>query len=289
MKRLVAATITLLGAAVLGSTASAAESVKLENGIDIAYDSQGSGERTVILIHGYSFAKEVWSRTMPHLSEDWRVIAYDIRGFGDSTKPESGYDYPTMAEDLRLFMDALEIDEAVLIGHSMGGILIQDFTVTYPERVTGLVLANVHARNRPPLGMNDDFQATIDAWGDAETNREIFEGFTPVFFKPENLEEGDLDELISMNVKSGTAALKQALETIFTTEAMSAETWENISMPVLIAATTNDVIPCGTEGWLLDSLPRSDIAIFKRVGHTPMWEKPRAFAEAVNDFLGTLN
>ncbi|WP_421723429.1 alpha/beta fold hydrolase [Bauldia sp.] len=287
--RRVIGTISLLGAIALGANQSAAESVTLENGIDVAYDSQGSGEKTVILVHGYSFAKEIWSRAMPHLSDGWRLIAYDIRGFGDSTKPDDGYDYPTMANDLRLFMDALDVDEAVLIGHSMGGILIQDFATTYPERVSGLVLANVHARNRPPLGMNDDFQATIDAWGDAETNREIFQGFTPVFFKAENLRDGDLDELISMNVKSGTAALKQALETIFTTEAMSAETWEAIDMPVLIVASTNDVIPCGTEGWLLDSLPQSDIVVFKRVRHTPMWEKPEAFAEAVNGFLDTLN
>ncbi len=280
--------VAVIGAIAVSTNALAGETVSLENGLEVAYESQGSGERTVILVHGYSFAKEVWSRTMPHLSDDWRVIAYDIRGFGDSTKPDGGYDYPTMARDLELFMDALDIDKAVLIGHSMGGILIQDFATTHPDRVSGLVLANVHARNRPPLGMNDDFQATIDAWGDAETNREIFTGFTPVFFHPENLQDGDLDELVSMNVKSGTAALKQALETIFTTEAMSPETWERIDMPVLIVASTNDVIPCGTEGWLLNSLPQSDIVYFKRVGHSPMWERPEAFAEAVNGFVATI-
>ena len=141
--------------------------VEVADGVKLAYHNVGDGDQAVILIHGYSFSKEIWHKVEPLLSDDFTVYAYDLRGFGGSSKTDDGYDYPSMVADLSGFMAALDIASAILAGHSLGGTFIQDFAAAHPDKVDGLVLANAQARNKPPLGMNDRFRARIDAWADA--------------------------------------------------------------------------------------------------------------------------
>lgn len=274
--------LILLGGFLLATAMpAAAETVDIGDGVSLAYTKAGSGEQTAILIHGYSFSKEIWSKIMPELARDMTVYAYDLRGFGDSTKTESGYDYATMVADLKGFMDALDIERAALVGHSLGGVFIQDFAAAHPDRVSHLVMLNVQARNKPPLGMNDRFRERIDAWGSAETNAAIFEKATPVYFKKGSLTEAELAELVAMNSKSSTPALKQSFEHFLTAEPMPEADWAKIDMPVLIVASTHDIVPISVAAGLLDSLPQSEVVVIARAGHSPMWEKPEAVAEAI--------
>ena len=95
--------------------------VRLSNGVTLHYASQGP--RTgpaVIMIHGYSDSWFSFSRVLPLLPPELRVIAPDMRGHGDSERPLSGYRIADMADDVIRLMDALNIPKAVLIGHSMG-------------------------------------------------------------------------------------------------------------------------------------------------------------------------
>ena len=285
MLRAAATTAALTVGAMLAATAPAgAETVELPSGGTIAYDVSGSGDRTLILAHGYSFSKDVWERVTPLISDRWTVYAYDLRGFGDSDKPETGYDYAAMGDDLAGFMDALRIESAVLGGHSLGGTLIQDVAAARPDRVEALVLANVQARDKPPLGMNDAFAARIAAWGDAEANRAAFERQTPVYFK-DPLPEPELERMLAINAKSATPALKAALTAFLTAGPLGPDAWANLDMPILVVASTHDIIPFSTAVGLLDSLPTARLAVIERSGHTPMWERPEAFAAAVNGFL----
>ncbi|MEM1045680.1 MAG: alpha/beta hydrolase [Pseudomonadota bacterium] len=264
------------------------ETVSLSSGGEIAYVKTGSGEKALILIHGYSLSHAIWQRVTPLLADGYTIYAYDLRGFGASDKPDSGYTYAAMVSDLAGFMDALQIRSAVLVGHSLGGIFIQDFAAAYPDRVEGLVLANVQARDKPPLGMNDNFRKRIDAWGDPDTNRGIFEKVTPVYFKKGTLTDSDLEALVAMNMQSATPALKQAFEHLLTAPALPPEAWAKLTMPVRVIASTHDIVPFTVSVGLLDSLPKSSLSVMERSGHTPMWERPEAFASAVNDFLAGL-
>lgn len=81
----------------------------------------GSG-RPVVLIHGWPLDADMWEYQVPDLLDaGYRVIAYDRRGFGRSDQPASGYDYDTLAEDLKAVLDGLDLREATLVGFSMGG------------------------------------------------------------------------------------------------------------------------------------------------------------------------
>src|SRR3954462_9944295 len=88
--------------------------------IDLYYEDHGSGS-PVVLIHGYPLSSRAWDRQIPPLvAAGHRVITYDRRGFGLSSQPMSGYDFDTFAADLKALMDALDLQDATLIGHSMG-------------------------------------------------------------------------------------------------------------------------------------------------------------------------
>jgi non-heme chloroperoxidase len=84
-------------------------------------DTGGSG-RPVVLIHGWPLSGESFSEQVPVLRDaGYRVITYDRRGFGRSDKPRSGYTYDTLAEDLHTLLGALDVQDATLVGFSMGG------------------------------------------------------------------------------------------------------------------------------------------------------------------------
>ena len=89
--------------------------------IDLYYEDHGSGE-PVVLIHGWPLSGRSWERQAPALLDaGYRVITYDRRGFGESSKPISGYDYDTLAADLRTVLTKLDVRDVTLVGFSMGG------------------------------------------------------------------------------------------------------------------------------------------------------------------------
>jgi non-heme chloroperoxidase len=89
--------------------------------IDLYYEDHGSG-KPVVLIHGWPLSGRAWEKQVPVLlAAGYRVITYDRRGFGDSSKPTSGYNYDTLAEDLHRLVTKLNLRDAALVGFSMGG------------------------------------------------------------------------------------------------------------------------------------------------------------------------
>jgi pimeloyl-ACP methyl ester carboxylesterase len=89
--------------------------------IDLYYEDLGSG-KPVVLIHGWPLSGRSWEKQLPALLEaGYRVVTYDRRGFGDSSKPTSGYDYDTFAADLHALITKLDLRDAALVGFSMGG------------------------------------------------------------------------------------------------------------------------------------------------------------------------
>ena len=108
--------------------------------IDIYYEDYGSG-KPVVLIHGWPLSSSSWEKQIPALIEaGYRVIAYDRRGFGHSSKPAFGYNYDTLAEDLNKIMIKLNLRDATLVGFSMGGGEVARYLSKYgSERVSEAV------------------------------------------------------------------------------------------------------------------------------------------------------
>ena len=112
--------------------------------IEIYYEDLGTGQ-PVVLIHGFPLNGHSWEKqTAMLLDKGFRVIAYDRRGFGDSSQPSCGYDYDTFAEDLDKLMTKLDLRDAVLIGFSMGTGEVTRYLSTFgSERVSKAILIGV--------------------------------------------------------------------------------------------------------------------------------------------------
>jgi pimeloyl-ACP methyl ester carboxylesterase len=109
--------------------------------IDLYYEDHGTG-KPVVLVHGWPLSGRSWEKQVPALLDaGYRVITYDRRGFGDSSKPTLGYDYDTFAQDLHTLVTKLDLRELALIGFSMGGGEVARYLGTYgSERVSKAVL-----------------------------------------------------------------------------------------------------------------------------------------------------
>ena len=117
--------------------------------LDVAPTGRANG-RTVVLLHGKNFNGAYWQRTIDTLTQNgFRVVATDQIGFGKSSKPTAyQYSFHALAQNTANLLDELRIDSAIVLGHSMGGMLAVRFALMYPERTTQLVLLN-------PIGLED--------------------------------------------------------------------------------------------------------------------------------------
>ena len=115
------------------------------NGVNLWFRISGEGE-PVVKIHGAGFGHFNFDPVTPELSKRFRVIDYDMRGYGASDRPVQDYDMEVWADDLAGLMDALEIDRAHVHGTSMGGMIAIVFAGKYPLRTTSVVINCAAAR-----------------------------------------------------------------------------------------------------------------------------------------------
>jgi pimeloyl-ACP methyl ester carboxylesterase len=109
------------------------------NGIRIHYVTGGRGE-PLILLHGWSQTWRAWRRVMPALAQHYTIIAPDLRGFGDSDKPLSGYDGRTVADDIHKLLQSLSIQRFNLVGHDLGGPTAYALAAAHPQQVRRFVI-----------------------------------------------------------------------------------------------------------------------------------------------------
>ncbi|MBL8251165.1 MAG: alpha/beta hydrolase, partial [Candidatus Competibacter sp.] len=115
--------------------------VNLPTGVKLNYVDTGPRDAPVIIfLHGATDSSHSWSAVTPLLSDAYRTLALDQRGHGDSDKPAYGYSIAQYADDVIAFMDKLRIQQAVLVGHSMGSFIAHQVASAYPGRVSKLVL-----------------------------------------------------------------------------------------------------------------------------------------------------
>lgn len=123
------------------------------NGTRLAYEVTGHGT-PVVLIHGFTLDQRLWDDQIAAFAAVHRVVRYDLRGFGRSAPPRPGESY-THADDLRALMTYLGIQQAAVVGLSLGGWVALEFTLTYPHNVSHLVMVDAALReygSNPEIG-----------------------------------------------------------------------------------------------------------------------------------------
>ena len=121
------------------------------NGIRLHYLDWGGYGPTLIFLTGMGSSAYIFNKFAPRFTDKFHVLALTRRGHGDSDYPETGYDADTLIEDIRQFMDALDIEKTILAGHSLAGVELTHFAATHPDRIEKLVyLDALDDRRREP-------------------------------------------------------------------------------------------------------------------------------------------
>jgi 2-succinyl-6-hydroxy-2,4-cyclohexadiene-1-carboxylate synthase len=129
------------------------------NGIEIAFESRGEGERALVLVHGFTGFRQDFATQLPALARHGRVIAPDLRGHGESDRGDPArYGFPALVADLLGLLDALGIARADVLGHSMGGMVALRAALAAPARIASLVLMSTSAA---PLRFIDRAQLAL--------------------------------------------------------------------------------------------------------------------------------
>jgi len=159
------------------------------NGIIMNYELVGQGE-CLTLIHGAGDNLHMWYEQVPVLSQRFRVLTYDVRGFGETELPESEVGFGVLAEDLYQLLRALGIDSAFVLGYSMGGRIGLQLALDHPDVVRALILANSAAGAAPPAPEAAERRNNLIALLERGDREAVAEQMTVASFSP-GLKERD--------------------------------------------------------------------------------------------------
>lgn len=265
--------------------------------VDIYYTDQGSGQ-PVVLIHGFPLNGESWGKQQAALLDaGYRVIAYDRRGFGASSKAGSGYDYDTFAADLHALMEDLDLDDAVLVGFSMGTGEVARYLARYGSgRVAkaaflGSLEPFLLITDDNPGGAGD--QAFFD--GIAAAVRADRYAFLAGFFRDfYNLDENLGSRISQEALDASIAVANQAGNTAI---AAAPLTWPtdfradipSVTVPALIVhGTADNILPIDSTGRLFkDLLPQATYVEIDGAPHGMLWTHGDEVNEALLAFLAS--
>jgi 3-oxoadipate enol-lactonase len=253
------------------------------NDINIAYERREVGT-PLVLIHGFPLDHTTWDGMISHLEGQADVILPDLRGLGQSELAQSGapqgaYTVADMAADIAGLLDALEIQKAVIVGHSMGGYVALAFARAYPQRLAGLGLVSTQA-----LADNAERKAGRYATAEqvaAQGVAVVAEAMAPKLSVNPNLVP-TIRELILRQPAAGViGALKAMAERPDSTELLS-----TIKVPVAIVVGQDDaLIPPARSHEMKALIPHAVLIELPGVGHSPMLEAPIETAQALKKAL----
>ena len=265
------------------------------NGERVAYLDVGQG-RPVILIHGFGGSMWQWEHQQQPLSAEFRLITPDLIGSGLSTKPEIEYRPEQMLEYFIGFMDALRIRQATLVGNSMGAGLAIGMALTYPDRVSQLVLidglpANVRERLTSP-SIKRALDTAAPSWL-ASFGNWLFGGvmiesvLKEIVHDPALLTPAVIERSNRNRQRPGVISpLMTVRGTLPLWESGFAKRIGDIRHPTLILWGEEDQVfplPAGEE--LHRSIKGSALIRIPNAGHIPQWERPDLANRAMIEFL----
>jgi pimeloyl-ACP methyl ester carboxylesterase len=265
-------------------------SVSLPNGQTLAYIDMGPpAGPPVVLVHGYTDNARDWVPMLPYLSTSFRLILVDLRGHGASSKPECCYTRLDFAYDIKLLLDALHVERADIVGHSLGSIVAQTFAEYWPERTRRAVLI-ASTGGIPPA---QDKPATFDFAAQIRELKEPIDPDSPFMVAwwdsptPVDAEfiRRQRKDSAAIPLKVWLAILDQGLPHETQYGDLQA-TLPRLKAPTLLIWGSKDpIMEEPARASLRKALPTAQVKVYPGLGHNPFWEDPRAVADTLNKFL----
>ena len=274
-----------------GADAAQADSVRLH--ID---DSGGSG-RPVVLIHGWPLSAQAWDPQVSVLrAAGYRVVAYDRRGFGRSDKPESGYGYDTLADDLQHVLDECALQDVTLVGFSMGGGEVARYIARHGEsRLRSVVFAAAVPPYLSKAADNPEGPLTPEKAQQMkkalqEDRASFFDLFTKDFFSANGalqVTAAQRGEAVALCNQSAQHAALACMESFGTTDFR--EDLKKVSVPTLVIHGDADaIVPFTGSGQRTHrAVPHSQLIKVKNAPHGFNVSHTQVFNDALLSFLRT--
>ncbi|SEG40006.1 alpha/beta fold hydrolase [Paenibacillus sp. UNC499MF] len=255
------------------------------HGLKTFYEEQGSGP-AVLLLHGFPLDHRMWHEQIEALQSNYRVIAPDLRGFGQSEPHKDLITLDHMADELLLLLDQLQVEKAVLAGFSMGGYVAFNLLRKAPHRFNGLILANT----RPDA---DPLEGQINRMKMAASLLEQGSQAASTAMIPKLLSDGEnsglarelQDQIEGMNP---LGLVHASLAMAFRKD--STELLSTIQVPTLVIGGEKDSITTPTVmKKMADSIPNAAYTEIKDSAHLTVREHPDEVNKAITAFLGQLH
>jgi non-heme chloroperoxidase len=257
--------------------------IQLPGRLQLEYVEQG--DRTglpVIALHGVTDSWRSFEPVLPHLPPDLHVMAISQRGHGGSDKPASGYQPKDFAADVVAFMDAMQIERAVLVGHSMGSINALRCTIDYPSRVAGLLVAGTMPWFGRPPEVNAFHRENIVPLTDPvpEAFAREFQQSTLAQPIPASMLDGFVAESLKVPAHVWRAAFDGFMADDFSSRL------REIKVPTKIVWGRHDGFCQYSEQQAMRELiPSAQFVEYSECGHAMHWEEPQRFARDIHQFV----
>ncbi|MFS8104000.1 alpha/beta hydrolase [Lentzea alba] len=252
------------------------------NGITIGYDDEGTGNDVLVLVHGHPFDRTMWRPQVEHFSKaGWRVIAPDLRGYGESTVVPGITPLPVFAADIVALLDHLGVGGFVLGGLSMGGQIVMECVRSFSRGIRGLVLADTFAQAETEEGRRSRHEMAD------RLLREGMSGYaTEVLWKmvaPHNKEAGEhVSRMMHAAPPAGAAAALRGRADRPDYSALLG----TITVPTLVVVGSEDEYTPLADAWYLhECVPGSTLAVVNGAAHMPNLERPEEFNKVVELLL----
>lgn len=251
-------------------------------GVKIYWDEQGSGE-PLLLIMGLSYPSYMWHRTRPFLAQNFRTIAFDNRGIGQSDVPEGVYPIAQMASDAAAVLDAASVPSAHVFGVSMGGMIAQEFALQYPQRVRSLILGCTNAGGSHVVNAAPEVLQILMRQG--MTPEEAKEAIIPFIYDAGTPRARiDEDMVIRMKWYPTPQGYFGQLQGILAWEAYSRIA--QIKSPTLIIhGETDQLVPVANAHLIAERIPHAKLVLIPHASHVFETDQPGVANRAIMEFL----
>lgn len=255
----------------------------LKNGISLEYLDRGEGE-VILLLHGLGSTKADWDLQVEPFSKEFRIIAPDLRGHGNSSKPEGkeAYGVSKCAEDMKLLLDELGISECMLVGFSMGGAVAFEMAVKYRSLISKLVIVNTapdfNALGQMGEQMIKERTELLRTQGMNAMAEKVAEGMFPeeeqkhlrdAFYERASL--NDLEAYYNSFITLMDWGIGEKVKTI--------------DIPALVVASDLDYTPVELKESYTSKMKNARLEVIKNSRHGVTMDQPEQFNEALLKFF----
>lgn len=256
------------------------------NNVNIVYDQCGSGDTTLLFVHGWCINKEYWNEQKKYFCEKFKVVTLDLPGFGQSGKNRTDWSFDQYASDINEFIKTTKPNNVILIGHSMSGDILLLMDTKYPGAIIGIVgidnlkfpsVKYTEAETEEMEGfftmMNKNFAGTV-------------EGYTKQNLFPPSADAAIVNRVIADFKRADSAIAIKVLRSMADVSQREKEMMQQLAHKLYLV--NSDMPPTEIDALKKSCRASAEVVYVQGTGHYPMIEKPVEFNTALEKVISMM-